>query len=372
MVDTDVSKMSTEDLMREAAESSGHIWSEQAKLFRFLGELGRREGWRAEGFTSLEAWIVERLNVSIATARVWANIAEKLLDLPQLAEGLAVGELSVDKVRAVVDTATPETDLAVRAQAKECSVRELAELSRSSKGVSEETARADYERRSVRFNDTFRTVTAQLPPDSYAEVKASLEERARQIHSDGETRWDQRLGDAFLDQMRADRRTGGATNHYVVVAHVPLAALADETSELAGELERDGLISSETVRRIACDATVAIAVDDDVGHTMYEGRARRFPTDAQRREIMRRDRHCRFPRCTNVTFTNVHHLKPWGMRGPTDLHNLVLLCEFHHHRVHSRGWTTSGDANRELTFFAPNGSVMTSRPSPLWTTVSTS
>jgi hypothetical protein len=371
-IDTDVSKMSTEDLMREAAESSGHIWSEQARLLRFLGELGKREGWRAEGFTSLEAWIVERLHVSVATARVWAHIAEKLLDLPQLAEGLAEGELSVDKVRAVVDTATPETDLAVRAQAKECSVRELAELSRSSKGVTEETAGADYERRSVRFNDTFRTVTAQLPPESYAEVRARLEELARQIPSDGETRWDQRLCDALLDEIRADHRTGGAANHYVVVAHVPLAALADETSELAGELERDGLISSETVRRIACDATVAIAVDDDVGHTMYEGRARRFPTDAQRREIMRRDRHCRFPRCTNVTFTNVHHIKPWGIGGQTDLDNLVLLCEYHHHRVHSRGWTMSGDANRELTFFPPTGSVMTSRPSPLWTTVSTS
>ena len=39
-----------------------------------------------------------------------------------------------------------------------------------------------------------------------------------------------------------------------------------------------GLIDGETVQRIACDATVVVAVDDEVGHTMYEGRARRFPT----------------------------------------------------------------------------------------------
>ena len=61
-----------------------------------------------------------------------------------------------------------------------------------------------------------------------------------------------------------------------------------------------------------------VAVDDDVGHTMYEGRARRFATGAQRREVMRRDRHCRFPGCTNVSFTNVHHTyrgNPGG--GPT-------------------------------------------------------
>jgi hypothetical protein len=154
-----------------------------------------------------------------------------------------------------------------------------------------------------------------------------------------------------------------------VVVHVPLTTLVDESSELPGELERDGLLSPETVRRMACDATVAIAVDDDVGHTMFEGRARRWPSDSQRREIVRRDRHCRFPGCTNVTFTNVHHVAPWKPGGRTDLDNLALLCEHHHHRVHSRHWTMSGNANGELTFVGPTGRVMTSRPSPRWTAV---
>ena len=30
---------------------------------------------------------------------------------------------------------------------------------------------------------------------------------------------------------------------------------------------------------------------------------------------MRRDRGCRFPGCTNVTFTNVHHIVPWKPGG---------------------------------------------------------
>ena len=61
---------------------------------------------------------------------------------------------------------------------------------------------------------------------------------------------------------------------------MPLENLVDETgdkSELAAELEHHGLIDVETVQRIACDATVVVAVDDALGHTMYEGRARRFP-----------------------------------------------------------------------------------------------
>ena len=123
------------------------------------------------------------------------------------------------------------------------------------------------------------------------------------------------------------------------------------------------------VRRIACDATIVIGVDDDVGHTMYEGRARREPTDAQRREVMRRDRHCRFPGCTNVTFTNIHHVLAWKPGGTSDLDNLALVCLHHHHLVHSKGWTMTGNANEQLTFVGPSGRVMTSRPSPMWTAV---
>jgi hypothetical protein len=151
-----------------------------------------------------------------------------------------------------------------------------------------------------------------------------------------------------------------------------LAALVEdsgETSSLAGELEYGGLIDTDTVRRIACDATIAVALDDDVGHTMYEGRATRFPSDAQRREVRRRDRHCRFPGCTNVTFTNVHHIVPWKPSGRTDLDNLALLCLFHHGVVHRKSWKMSGNANTELTFVGPSDRVMTSRPSPLWTRV---
>jgi 5-methylcytosine-specific restriction endonuclease McrA len=345
------------------------------RIIELLGEVGRREAFRDEGATSTEAWTVERFAVSVPTARTYSHVAERAPDLPQLTSALCDGSITLDKMRAVVDVATPETDEEIRDRARSCTVRELAELARSmTKDTSEAQAERDYAGRSLRFNDTFRTVTAQLPAESYAEVRAALEGVAKHLPSEGETPWDQRLCDAFLSTIRSSGQ-GGSWNggRHLVVAHVPLDALidplSDEVTELAGELERGGLISAETIRRISCDARIAIAVDDDVGRTMFEGRARRDPTDAQRREIMRRDRHCRFPGCTNVTFTNVHHIVPWIPDGLTDIDNLALLCDHHHHRVHSRGWTMSGDANEELTFVGPTGRPMPSRPSPMWTAV---
>jgi hypothetical protein len=372
----DLSKLSTEQLLDLAAETSRRIASLAARFVRLTAELDRREGWRTEGATSLEAWIVERCGASVPTARAYAHVGERLFDLPHLAAELAEGFISFDKVRAVVDSATPETDREFADQAAGCSVRQLAELARAKQGFQAGVGRDQHDARSLRFNETCRTVTAQLPPESFAEVRSSLEARARQIPSDGDTGWDRRLADALVSLVRTtndNTRVGGAP--YLVVAHVPLAALVDhpddgDFSELAGGLERGGFISTETLRRLACNTSLVIAVDDDVGHTMYEGRERRLPSAAQRREIMRRDRHCRFPGCTNAIFINPHHIVPWVPGGRTDLDNLAVLCEHHHHMVHSKHWTMSGNANEELTFVGPSGRIMTSLPSPLWTTVS--
>ncbi len=357
--------------MELAADSARNMASSAGLIVLLSGELDRREGWRDEGATSLETWMVERLGVSASTARALAHVGDRLFDLPRLADALTAGDLSFDKIRAVVDVATPETDTAFRDQAMGHSVRELAQLARSQRGVSAQSAQDQRDARSLRFNESFRTVTAQLPAETFAEVRGTLEAHAREIPSDGETPWDQRLCDAFIGIVRSTGSPDDAPTPFTVVAHVPLTTLMQETSELAGELERDGLISADTVRRLACDATVIVAVDDNVGHTMYEGRQHRYPTAAQRRELMRRDRHCRFPGCVNATFVNPHHIRWWKPhRGPTDLPNLALLCEHHHHLVHSKQWSVSGNANEELTFVGPTGRVMTSRPSPRWTTVS--
>jgi hypothetical protein len=376
-----VAAESNEELTSGLHEDFRQMSAAQARFLVRLGEYDRRQAFRDEGATSVESWTAERFGVSAPTARTYARLGEKAWDIPQLVGSLCAGEVSFDKVRVVADVATPESDRDLCDQAKERSVRELVDIARSEAELartrSPSSSRSEHDGRFLRFNDQHRTISAQLPAESYAEAKACIEARAKDIPSDGETPWDQRRCDAFMGVMHTSRAetTGGATKRgrpFLVVAHVPLAALvgdAGELSTLAGELEHGSLIDGETVKRIACDATVAIGVDDDVGHTMYEGRARRFPTQTQRREVMRRDRHCRFPGCTNVTFTSVHHIVPWKPGGRTDLDNLALTCMHHHHLVHSDGWTMSGNANGELTFQGPSGRVMTSRPSPLWTRV---
>ena len=354
----------------------------EARIVVRQAEFNRRQAYLDEGATSLESWIAQSLGASVATARSYSHVAEKSEDLPHLIGAMAGGEISFDKVRAVLDVATPETDQALCAQAKELNVRELAEVARTSaaraRSASVSQSRSEHDSRYVRFNDANRTLTAQLPKESYAQTKATVDAFAADVPSDGETPLDHRRCDGFtgiIDSVTATSTpstTPSAPKPFFVVAHVPLDDLVDDAgdkSELAAELEHDGLIDVETVQRIACDATVVVAVDDSLGHTMYEGRARRFPSGAQRREVIRRDRHCRFPGCANATFAAVHHIVPWKPGGGTDLDNLVLLCKHHHGVVHRKGWSMTGNANQELRIENPDGRVTVSRPSALWTRV---
>jgi hypothetical protein len=384
-------KISTADLMDEAERLTGTIASTLGSLMDVLDELDRRKGYRTEGATSLGAWLAQRCGISESTGRLWARVAKLLGNLPHLAQGLRDGAVSFDKVRTVATMATPETDADLLQTAGECSVRQLADLAQAAQPPSDEDAANSYEDRYLRFNDARRTITTQLPQDLYAEVRAAITMQAKQNsreakaaaavdQADEQVRWDQRLADALVQICRlaaqgpqpgangssgASGANGGGRPRYLVVAHTPLSVLMG--GEGLAELERLGLVSGEMVRRLACDARVALAVDDPEGHTMFEGRARRFPSPAQRREAFRRDKRCRFPGCSNDIFTNLHHMVRFNDGGFTDLENLVTLCEYHHTRVHQQGWQIVGNANGVLTFVSPDGRAMTSHPSPLWT-----
>ena len=381
---TTVAALSKHELRARMTEAMRAKTAAEGEFTLCLAESTKREMFRDDGATSPEAWTAETFGLSVATARSYARVAEKSLGLPRLMGSLRAGEISFDKVRTVVDVATPKTDRALCAQAKELSVRDLAEVARTeaarARSASFPSSRSEHDSRYLRFNDEHRTMSVQLPKESYAQTKACVDAWAKTIPNEDKIPLDQRRCDGFLGIV--DSATSGLgsvsandarrPDPFLVVAHVPLENLVNDEgdpSELAAELEHHGLIDVETVQRIACEATAVVAVDDAEGHTMYEGRARRFPSGAQRREVVRRDRQCRFPGCSNGTFVAVHHVVPWHLGGGTDLDNLVLLCKHHHGTVHRNGWSMTGNPNEELRIENPAGRVTASRPSVLWTRV---
>jgi predicted restriction endonuclease len=59
------------------------------------------------------------------------------------------------------------------------------------------------------------------------------------------------------------------------------------------------------------------------------------------------------------TYTEAHHVQPWQDGGPTEPQNLVLLCGWHHHRVHDQHWTLRyHHRTNTVTAYRPDGSQL--------------
>jgi Domain of unknown function (DUF222) len=367
----------TEALVSSVTQHHRAISAHQSQLLGAVVELDRRRAWRVDGATSMVAWLVQRCGVSAATAREWVTTAAKLKSLPKISDALSQGKLSFDQVKPLVEVAKPETDAQLAEQATHWSAKQVRELAMAARDQSEERSTGFYARRFLRFDDRRRSLTGVLPEDQYAVVKSSLVARASRRLRD-RTPFDQRMADALVSVCKGDAagtstqppdgadsepRAGGMRrNRPTVVVHADMTFLAG--GDGGAELDVLGPVSREVARRLACDAKVLLSGDGPSGRSLNLGRTRRDPSDAQRLEIRRRDKGCRFPGCTHTEFTDVHHVRHWIDGGPTDLVNLVELCDQHHRCVHEMGWKASGDANIELTFRSPTGRLSTSTPSP--------
>jgi hypothetical protein len=97
------------------------------------------------------------------------------------------------------------------------------------------------------------------------------------------------------------------------------------------------LLASETVRRLACDATIIPTVMGVAGAVVDLGMDVRLFTPAQVKRLWLRDQHCSYPGCDMPPqWTDAHHLIHWADSGPTNISNAALLCERHHTIVHNR------------------------------------
>src|SRR5205823_1545720 len=117
-----------------------------------------------------------------------------------------------------------------------------------------------------------------------------------------------------------------------IVVHTDVEVLAgashDETPGMA-ETDSGVRLADDTVRRLACDATVEWVVEGG-GAPLGIGRRSRTVPPWLSRLLRHRDGGCRFPGCGRRRWLKAHHIWHWGKGGPTDLDNLVLLCQAHH------------------------------------------
>ena len=178
-----------------------------------------------------------------------------------------------------------------------------------------------------------------LEPEGASVVRAALEPLARLAAGRDDRRREQRLGDALVELAGQGVKTE-------LIVSVPLETMLAVKGAPAAETEWGGVLSSEVVRRLLCDADVRRLVLDSEGEVVDFGRRRRLFSAKQRKAMVARDGHCVFPGCDRpAAWCDGHHRHAFVDGGPTDLENGVLLCKRHHTFCHN-GWKLVRDGPR--------------------------
>ncbi len=154
----------------------------------------------------------------------------------------------------------------------------------------------------------------------------------------------QRRADALTEICRrvlthGDAPVNGGERPQVSVI-VPLATIEQRVGAQPGELAWTGPVSPELVRQMLCDAAVTRIVVDGTSQPLDVGRATRAVPAGMRRAVMIRDRHCQWPDCdVPAVWCDCHHIQHWAGGGHTTITNLIMLCGYHHTRLHATGMT---------------------------------
>jgi hypothetical protein len=136
-----------------------------------------------------------------------------------------------------------------------------------------------------------------------------------------------------------------------VVVTVPLDVLEKELGNAM--LDGGTFLNASHARMLACDCRIVPVVLGSNSEPLDIGRAERNVPLGMRRALVHRDRGCAFPHCDRpAKWCHSHHIRPWAAGGPTALHNLALVCSFHHRLLHFSEWEVA-IVNGRPEFYPP-------------------
>jgi hypothetical protein len=133
-----------------------------------------------------------------------------------------------------------------------------------------------------------------------------------------------------------------------------------------GTLSWVGAIAGSTARRVGCDADVTYVGIDESGQATLLGREARFFSWAQRKAMIARDGdRCAVPFCDRpISWADGHHLKDWGLGGPSSIGNGALPCAAHHTLCHEGGWALLRLQDGRYLFRHRDGKTIGPQPHP--------
>ncbi len=341
----------------EIGELTGQRNAIDARLVEIAAEIDRDGLWGATGARSLTALVAWKTGVSPRNAEVMVAVAHRLEEFPRCAEAMREGRLSLDQVGVVAEHAGEGSDEHYAQFAESATVTQLRTAVKLEPRPEPESESKPEPERSIKkttHNDGSTTYTIRLPKLEAAKFDAALASHQDALVTDWKRDHenDDRVSeeappfpnqvDAFMSVVDAGWDTDVARRphgqHTTVVVHLDL----DHDS---AALHLGSVLTDDERRLLLCDATCEVWLERH-GQPIGAGRSTRTISRRLRRALEHRDRCCVVPGCGATRGLHAHHIIHWENGGLTELHNLVLVCPYHHRLHHKRVITITGPADR--------------------------
>src|ERR687888_2003816 len=171
-----------DELDRRVRELAAHIHAATCELAGLVTELQRTADWSDSVVRSFPHWLAIGCGFSLRSGRDLVRVGEALESLPEVRASFARGELSQDKVRLLVEVATPEDEHLWADLARQLSPSQLARVCRNYRLAlaAEDPARSEHQmaRRGLwaRYGDDgMLNLLARLTPEVGAQVLGVLD-----------------------------------------------------------------------------------------------------------------------------------------------------------------------------------------------------
>ncbi len=249
------------------------------------------------GYSSLFEYLSLGQGISAATVSNLIAVARKSVQIPDMKEAIASGEVGLAKLRKVSSVITSENKSEWIEKSKKLTCREL---EKEVAKVSTYKPRRDFWQR---INaDYFR-----LSIDTTESFKA-LAERAQNV---------------FCKKSQTNK----------TLTEVFEWALNEALTK------HDPVMKAERAKAKMKSVTVKQSVTQDAGST--DKKRKSIPQHVLNQVVLRDEGRCIFQkngrRCGHRRYLDIHHIKPVKDGGQNTVENLTTLCEMHHIYLHHRG-----------------------------------
>jgi len=336
------------------------------QLLVLVREFDDRMGWAKWGYANCAEWLSWRCGICLSAAREKVRTAQALRDLPEISLAFSDGRLSYTKVRAMTRVAAEHGEDDLLRYALDATAPDVEERCRQIHNVHPDSVRDAQRAWQARWLSAWRNTArgtlclrVELPLDVGELVMQAIERAMeREQIPDGVAErvpsgFQSQQADAFVAivktylEGKSSPDSSSTADRYQVVVHVDEAALHGGAGRSDARLE--------TVKRLACDASVVVVTEDERGMPLTVSRKQRIVSTPIRRALWARDRHCTFPGCQRTRLVAAHHVHHWADGGETTVANLTLLCWFHHQLVHEGRVSIRRDYRGERYFVRADG-----------------